>query len=195
MVGQPQVIIVGGPNGAGKSTIARTVVPAMGVHEFVNADVIARGLSAEHPETVALESARIMLERLQKLASLRKDFAFETTLAARSFAPWIRDLCDGGWNFQLIFVTLRSPDVAVERVRSRVIEGGHNVPESVIRRRFVRGIQNFHSLYMPLADDWAVYDNTLPEPQPRVIASGQRNRPLDILELELWQTFCGYCNA
>jgi predicted ABC-type ATPase len=195
MVAKPQLVIIGGPNGAGKPTFARTLIAAMGVQEFVNADVIARGLSAMHPETTALESARIMRERLEKLASSRKDFAFETTLAARTYAPWICGLCRQGWTFRLIFVALQSPDLAVERVKCRVAEGGHNVPEDDIRRRFVRGIRNFHRLYIPLADTWIVYDNTSPDPRPHPIAAGERGKPPDIIEVDLWQHFCEFDNA
>jgi predicted ABC-type ATPase len=187
---RPQVVIIGGPNGAGKSTIARTVVSSIGLTDFVNADVIARGLSAMHPESVAMEAARIMLERLKKLAAAKKDFAFETTLAARTYAPWIRDLRQEGWIFRLIYVTLRSPDLAVERVKSRIAEGGHSIPEEDIRRRFVRAVENFHRLYMPLADEWAVYENTLPGLKPRLIASGGQGQPPSIIELDLWKQFC-----
>ena len=103
---------------------------------------------------------------------------------------WIRDLRSEGWIFRLIYVTLRSPDLAVERVKSRIAEGGHSVPEDDIRRRFVRAVGNFHGLYMPLADTWAVYENTLPGLMPRLIASGGQGQQPSIIELELWKQFC-----
>jgi len=192
---QPQVVIIGGPNGAGKSTFASTLVAAMGISEFVNPDIIARGLSALQPESVAFESARLLRNRLEKLTMLRADFAFETTLSARTYAPWIRELQQQGWRFRLIFVTLQSADVAVERVRVRVAQGGHRIPEEDVRRRFARGIANFHRLYSPLADSWLVYDNTLPGGSPRLIAWGERGQPADIIDTGLWQRFCEHGNA
>ena len=128
----PQVIIVGGPNGSGKSTIARKLVPAYGVKEFVNADVIARGLSAMQT------GLPWRLRRAGSCSRSRDDFAFETTLSARTYASWIRRLCGEDWIFRLIFVTLRNADLAVERVGRRVIAGGHSIPEEDIRRRFSR---------------------------------------------------------
>jgi predicted ABC-type ATPase len=194
MATQPQVIIVGGPNGSGKSTVARKLVPAFGVDEFVNADVIARGLSAAKPEAVAFQAGRIMLARLEELAASRKSFAFETTLSARTYASWIRRLCEESWNFRLIFVTLRNADLAVERVGFRVNSGGHSIPEEDIRRRFSRAHRNFHELYMPLASKWTVYDNTL-QGGPRRIATGKRGRPPNIVESDLWAQFCEVGNA
>jgi predicted ABC-type ATPase len=185
----PQVIIVGGPNGSGKSTIARNVVPAYGVSEFVNADVIARGLSAAHPETVAFQAGRIMLARLEELAAMRNDFAFETTLSARTYAATIQRLCDDGWVFRLILVTLRSAALAVERVKNRVAGGGHSIPEEDIRRRFSRAHRNFHQLYMPLASTWVVYDNS-PESGAIPIAFGKRGLSPNIIESESWTRFC-----
>ncbi len=191
---QPQVIIVGGPNGSGKSTLARDLVPAYGVTEFVNADVISRGLSAGRPETVAFQAGRIMLARLNELAAAGESFAFETTLSARTYASWIRRLREEGWNFQLIFVTLQSADLAVRRVGFRVSSGGHNIPEEDIRRRFFRAHKNFHDLYMPLASKWTLFDNTLPA-GPRRIATGKLGRPPHIIESELWTRFCEAGNA
>ena len=194
MAEKPQVIIVGGPNGSGKSTIARNVVPAFGVEEFVNADVIARGLSAAHPETVAFQAGRIMLARLEELAALRRDFAFETTLSARTYAATIQRLCDDGWVFRLIFVTLRNAALAVERVRSRVAGGGHSIPEADIRRRFSRAHRNFHQLYMPLASTWIAYDNS-PENGAIPIAFGKRGLQPNIIESESWVRFCEASNG
>jgi predicted ABC-type ATPase len=154
--------------------------------EFVNADVIARGLSAFNPEGAALEAGRVMLQRLHELARQRVDFAFETTLASRTFAPWLRKRQEEGYRFHLFFAWLPHPDMAVVRVASRVAAGGHHVPEVDIRRRYERGISNFHGLYMKLADVWEVYDNS---EATRLIARGSRRFAPAILDQPRWQKF------
>lgn len=169
----PTVIVIGGPNGAGKSTIAPLVLRGvLGVTEFVNADVIAQGLSAFQPERKAVQAGRIMLARLKELAAAREDFAFETTLASRSFAPWLRELRGSGYSFHLAFVWLADASLAVSRVGARVISGGHHVPEETVRRRYQRGLRNFFDLYRPLATSWVLYDNSESE-RERVVASAE----------------------
>ena len=156
----PYVIVIAGPNGAGKSTTAPTLLrEALGVTEFVNADVIAEGLSAYSPENVAMEAGRLMLGRLKHLAAARATFAFETTLSSRTFAPWLRALKAQGYKIAIMFFWLATPDQARARVRLRVSRGGHDVPEEVIDRRYHAGLRNFLSLYMMIADTWWVYDN------------------------------------
>src|SRR5581483_8686978 len=149
---EPNLILLAGPNGAGKSTAAPDLLRgALHVHEFVNADVIARGLSAFNPEGAAIEAGRVMLGRLKELASQRQNIAFESTLASRTFAPWIRGLKTNGYRFHLFYFWLPSPDHCVERVRERKSIGGHFVPENEIRRRYGRGIVNLFDLYLPIA--------------------------------------------
>ena len=137
----PTIVVIAGPNGAGKSTTAPVLLNEMlGLREFVNADVIAQGLSAFAPENVALQAGRLMLARLRQLAEARKNFAFETTLASRSFAPWLREQRAAGYALYLLFLYLPSPEFAVRRVAERVKLGGHDVPEKVghqaaLRRR------------------------------------------------------------
>lgn len=151
----PSVVVLGGPNGAGKSTAAPALLQgALAVNEFVNADVIARGLSAFAPESAAIAAGRVMLGRLHELAAQRVTFAFETTLASRSFAPWLRSLRVSGYEVQLVFLWLPSADFAVERVAARVRAGGHNVPAETVRRRYHAGLRNFFSLYEPVASSW-----------------------------------------
>ena len=141
---RPSIVILAGPNGAGKSTVAPALLhDAFGVDEFVNADVIARGLSAFDPDRVAITAGRIMLARLHELAAQRADFAFETTLASRSFAPWLRGLRMSGYDLHLFFLWLSSADLAIARVADRVGMGGHFVPDDVVRRRYLAGIRNF----------------------------------------------------
>ncbi len=157
----PHVIVIAGPNGAGKSTTAPMLLKGtLGVTEFVNADVIALGLSAFQPESAAFHAGRVMLERLHYLANERVDFAFETTLASRSFAPWIAKLKQSGYTFHLVFLWLPSAGFAVARVAERVRMGGHDVAEETIRRRYNKGIENFFRLYRPLTDTWRIYDNS-----------------------------------
>lgn len=170
----PNIIVIAGANGSGKSTAAPVLLAdVLGVSEFVNADVIAQGLSAFNPEGAALAAGRIMLARLKELAAARESFAFETTLASRSFAPWIRSLTGSGYNFHLLFLWLPSAQFAIERVAQRVHTGGHYVPDDVVRRRYSKGLRNFFSLYQPLATTWRVYNNSVDTNGPRLIAAGK----------------------
>ena len=164
----PHVIVVAGPNGAGKSTAAPHLLrDALQVTEFVNADAIAAGLSAFRPDSVAIAAGRIMLARMEHLAAARENFAFETTLASRSFAPWLAGLRRGGYHCHVLFLWLPSADFAVSRVAERVRLGGHDVPPAVIRRRYRAGLRNFFRLYMPLADSWQLFDNSNAAPRGR----------------------------
>lgn len=157
----PELLIIAGPNGAGKSTLAPSLIrDFLNIKEFVNADVIAQGLAAFDVESVAVEAGRIMLTRLRDMASNRKSFAFETTLAARSYATWIEELKKEGYRFHLIFLWLPSSEFATERVAERVTAGGHNIPQETVKRRYTAGLRNFFALYQPLADMWRLYDNS-----------------------------------
>ncbi|MCI0604480.1 zeta toxin family protein [bacterium] len=183
---KPQLVLIAGPNGAGKSTIAPTLLKGkFRKVEFVNADSIAQGLSAFRPETVAFEAGRSMLKRLHALANDQKDIAFESTLASQSYARWIEQLQEKGYRFYLIFLWLESTDLAIQRVRERVKAGGHDVPEAMIRRRYTRGIKNFLNLYLPLANTWAIYDNSGKEPV--LIAAGGKKQKTKIFKKELWR--------
>ena len=152
--------------------------------EFVNADDIARGLSAFRPEGVALLAGRMMLKRLNELARQRVDFAFETTLSSRSFAPWLRQRQAEGFDVHLLYLWLPSPDLAVARVAARVQAGGHGLVETDIRRRYLRGWNNFFELYMPLANTWEVYDNS--ESEPGLVAFGGQTESMTIIASEIW---------
>lgn len=155
----PTIVIIAGPNGAGKSTAAPLLLQKyFSVSTFVNADVIASGLSAFQPEAVALEAGRIMWTRLNSLAASKESFAFETTLASRTFAPWLRARKHEGYQVHLVFLALPSAEVAIERVKCRVRAGGHSVPDDVIRRRFQRGITNLKDIYLEVVDEWEVFD-------------------------------------
>ncbi len=184
---RPSVVILAGPNGAGKSTAAPELLQGeLAVNEFVNADVIARGLSAFDPDRAAIAAGRVMLARLHELAEQRVSFAFETTLASRSFAPWLRDLRASGYAVHLFFLWLSSPDLAVQRVAYRVRSGGHDVPADTIRRRYRAGVRNLFSLYRPVVTTWAVYDCSGLKSQ--LIAEGLESGQLKVYDSEVWAT-------
>ena len=147
-----------GPNGAGKTTASYAVLPEMlGCKEFVNADEIAKGLSPFNPESVAIEAGRLMLQRMDDLLSEGSDFAFETTLSTRSYVKFIERAQAKGYFVTLLYFWLPTPEQAIERVATRVREGGHNIPSDVIRRRYANGIKNLTALYIPLCNYWAIY--------------------------------------
>lgn len=182
----PLVVVIAGPNGAGKSTMApRLLQQALAVTEFVNADTIATGLSAFRPESVAIAAGRVMLTRLRALADARADFAFETTLASRSFAPWLARLRASGYRVHLAFLSLPDADLAVARVAERVRQGGHDVPEVVIRRRFTAGLRNFFAVYRSIADTWQMFDNTTPG-APRLVALGRKADEVSVVDAGAW---------
>jgi predicted ABC-type ATPase len=157
----PSVIVLAGANGAGKTTAARSLLAeTLNLMTFVNADVIAQGLAGFDPDAMAREAGRIMLQRLRSLAEKQVNFAFETTLAGRAYAPWLRSLRTGGYAVHLVYFWVGSADVAVLRVAERVSKGGHGIPEATIRQRFERGVRNFFNLYRPIVTSWAVYDNS-----------------------------------
>jgi predicted ABC-type ATPase len=187
----PTVIVLAGPNGAGKTTAApRLLRDALGVLEFVNADTIAQGLAGFDPDIAALEAGTVMFDRIRQLGVLGRSFAFETTLASRSLAPWINELIRTGYDFNLVFLWLPSAALAVQRVADRVRLGGHDVPEATVRRRYERGLQNFFRLYHPMATTWRMYDNT-DIGNMRLIAEGCRATVTIASDRPLWERIHG----
>lgn len=182
----PKVVVIAGPNGAGKSTTAPLLLrEALEVDEFVNADTLASGLSAFAPEQVAIAAGRLMLRRLDDLASQGCDFAFETTLASRSFAPWLKQLEARGYDINLIYLWLHDATLAIDRVAERVRRGGHGIPSAIVARRYERGLVHFFGLYRPLADFWLMLDNSdraLLDP----IAWQQRRNRLVVSDSSIW---------
>jgi predicted ABC-type ATPase len=165
MVGK-KLYIIGGCNGAGKTTASFNLLPdILNCREYVNADEIARGISPFQPEKVAIESGRIMLNRIDELLDLGEDFAFETTLATRSFVNTIERAKSKGYSITLIFFWIESTELAIKRVQTRVKEGGHNIPNDTIVRRYYGGLKNLFSLYQNICDLIMIYDNSKSNPE------------------------------
>lgn len=181
-----QLYIIAGPNGAGKTTASYVVLPDIfHCSEFINADEIARGLSPFNPEAVAIKSGRLMLERIQVLLKQQESFSIETTLATKSYTRLIKKAQGQGYKVTLLFLYLKSDELAQERVRIRVEEGGHYIPTETIKRRFKSGLCNFFTLYMSLVDNWIIIDNSKEHPQD--IAEGQFDKVLQIKDTQKWQ--------
>jgi len=162
---EKKIIMIAGPNGAGKTTFATEFLPdEANCLNFVNADLIAAGLAPFAPGAAAFRAARLMLSEIRNHVRRGESFAFETTLSGRRYARLIPEWQLLGYRVSLIFLKLESPELAIDRVRRRVLDGGHNVPEPVIRRRFAAGLNNLERIYKPLADKYAIYDNAGPEP-------------------------------
>ncbi len=157
----PRVIVIAGPNGAGKTTFAREYLPKdAGVVRFVNADLIASGLSPLRPEIAALAAGRLFLETLDLLADSRTSFAFESTLSGLVYAGRLRAWKNEGYRVEIVYLRVGSAALALRRIAARVKQGGHDVARRDVLRRFERSWNNFTNVYRPLADAWAVYDNS-----------------------------------
>ncbi|UIR57352.1 zeta toxin family protein [Sphingobacterium sp. SRCM116780] len=162
---EKNLYIVAGCNGAGKTTASFTILPEiLNCKEFVNADEIARGLSPFQPDNVAVEAGRIMLNRINELFENRENFALETTLATRTYKNKILKSKERGYYTTLLFFWLKNPELAKERVRIRVREGGHNIKENIIDRRYLKGICNLFDIYMDIVDQVLIFDNSEGEP-------------------------------
>jgi len=160
-----RIVIIAGPNGAGKTTFAREFLPnEAGCPIFVNADLIAAGLSPFAPELAAIKAGRLMLESIAEHVAKGESFAFETTLSGLSHARQIPLWRQAGYSVKLVFLSLPDAEMALARVAARVAQGGHDVPEATVRRRFVHGIENFHDRYQSLVDTWLLCDNAANPP-------------------------------
>ena len=171
MIGKQKIVIIAGPNGAGKTTFARQFLPnEADCPIFVNADLIAAALAPFSPETAAIRAGRLMLEEIDNHVRRGESFAFETTLSGLIYARLIPKWRGLGYRVKLIYLSLPKPEMAVERVAYRVAQGGHFIPEAVIRRRFDAGLNNFNSKYKLLVNAWSLYDNS--QRQPVLIEEG-----------------------
>ncbi|MBX3475174.1 MAG: zeta toxin family protein [Planctomycetes bacterium] len=161
-----RIVVIAGPNGAGKTTFAEEFLPREAdCPDFINADLIARGVSPFAPDRAALEAGRIMLRLIASRVAAGTSFAFETTLSGVSYARAIPRWRAAGFHVKLIYLSLPSPELALARVRARVAQGGHNVPEATVRRRFARSLKNFEKVFRALVDSWAYYDNSGASPE------------------------------
>ena len=181
----PNIYIIAGCNGAGKTTASFTVLPEMlDCKEFVNADEIAKGLSPFQPETVSFHAGRIMLERIIELIDLEVDFAFETTLTTISYKNTIEMARKKGYKITLLFFWLNDVKLAIERVATRVSEGGHNIPKDVIIRRYFKGLSNLTNVFIDICDYWIVINNS--NNPYKFVAEGAINLPTTIYDNEIW---------
>lgn len=194
MPSPPTCIVLARINGAGKTTASRSLLArTLEVMTFVNADVIAQGLSGFDPESQAIRAGRIMLEQLDDLTKHRADFSFETTLAARTYAVWLDKLRMSGYAVHLFDFWLNSADLAISRVAARVRNGGHYIPEATIRQRYSRSVRNLFEFYMPVVTSWKVYDNSVGG-GPQAVAEGLRGEATVVYDDATWALVKGSCS-
>ena len=191
MDSEKRLYIISGCNGAGKTTASYTLLPEVfQCKEFVNADEIAKGLSPFNPEGVAIDAGKVMLQRINDLLEREETFAIETTLASRTLNTLVKKAQANGYNVKLIFFWLNSTQLAVRRVAQRVTEGGHNIPENVIKRRYVAGIRNLFKIFIPIVDNWLIADNSA---VPRIlIAEGGEGMDTVIYDNERYNDIVRY---
>lgn len=188
---EKNLYIIAGCNGAGKTTASFAILPEiLDCKEFVNADEIAKGLSPFQPEKVAIEAGRIMLNRIDELFKNQENFAFETTLSSKTFKQKIKFAKENNYNTTLIFFWLRNPELAKERVKTRVNEGGHNIPPDVIKRRYIKGIKNLFEIYAEIVDQVLIFDNS--EGKPILIAEKNSGEEIIIHNKEKFNNLKSY---
>ena len=181
----PNLYVIAGPNGAGKTTFAKKFLPNYAdCRNFINADLIAQGVSPFSPETVALRAGRLMLEEINLRAKRGEDFGFETTLSGRSHLRLIRSLKRRGYEVHFYFLWVPTVGLALQRVKGRVLEGGHDIPEAVVTRRFDRSVRNFLAEYRGLANSWFLFDNSNATP---AVMAFEKQGSLHIMNPELYE--------
>lgn len=181
----PDLYIIAGPNGAGKTTASMTILPKyLKVDEFVNADAIAVGLSPFKPSEVAIQAGKLMLNRIEELLADNKNFGIETTLASKNYLRLVTKAQSQGYTVTLIYVWLKSVEQAKERVKYRVLNGGHNIPVEDIERRYVRSLQNLTKHYIPICNNWYILNNSSDE--TALIAEGGLNKEISIINNDIW---------
>jgi predicted ABC-type ATPase len=183
-MGNKNVYIIAGPNGSGKTTFAKKFLPDYAkCPNFVNADLIAQGLSPFSPRLAAMKAGRLVLEQIHGLAEKNLDFAFETTLAGKSYLSLLKGLKNKNYSIHLFFLWIPNPELALARIKERVADGGHDIPAADVRRRFKRGTHNLFKLYKPILDSWMLFNNS--GSAPSLIAE-ERERRLLIIDKELF---------
>ena len=179
----PRILIIAGPNGAGKTTFATEYLIADEKYlRFINADLIASCLNPLEPSAAAFKAGRLMIETMEELTERGDSFAFETTLSGRVYRQWIPSWQQAGYRVTIDFLYLQSSSLAIKRVAGRVRGGGHHVPDSVVRRRYVKGWQDFVGVYRDLVDDWTVYDTSDTVP----VVNSESKRESELGEIEVW---------
>lgn len=181
-----KIFMISGPNGAGKTTTAMSFISSEMIDEFINADDIARGLAPLHPESMALTASKLLLKRLKELLEAKKNFAFETTGAGTNYIRHLKQAQEIGYEIYLLFLWLPSPDLAIERVATRVKQGGHNIPEDMIRRRYFAGIKNLVKHYLPLANRALILDNSIAGSN-KIIVRKYLDHDFKIEEPNIWK--------
>lgn len=166
------VYIIAGANGSGKTTFAKKFLPEyVKCPNFVNADFIAQGLSPFEPRKAAIKAGKLVLQQIHEFAASGKNFAFETTLSGKSYAKLFAELIGRGYALHLFFLWIPNTELAIARIKGRVVDGGHNVPNQDVRRRFSRGLTNFFDLYKPFLTSWMLFNNA--GINPKLIAQGK----------------------
>ncbi len=183
-----KILMIAGPNGAGKTTLTlELITDPTTLYEFINADEIAKGLAPLHPESKALDASKLMILRLKELLEVGKNFAFETTASGTNYVKHLKDAKAKGYEVNLTFLWLSSPEEAVKRVAQRVKQGGHFIPAETIKRRYYLGLKNLLTHYLPLADSAKIMDNSSEESTRRLIARKNRSGSFDILNKDIWK--------
>ena len=181
----PKLYIIAGPNGAGKTTFAKEFLPHYAkCPNFVNADLIASGLSPFSPSNVSIKAGKLLLTEIDRFIARHVDFAFETTLAGKTYVNLIREAKSKGYVVHIFFLWIPSLHLAKERIKQRVKQGGHHVPDADVKRRLDRSLSNFFGLYMPLADAWDIFDNSGMDP---VLVVKSNEKGLQIFDKTLYQ--------
>ena len=182
----PTVYLIAGCNGAGKTTASFTLLPEMlDCQEFVNADNIAAGISPFQPEKVAIEAGRLMLKRIDDLIKMKVDFAIETTLSGHNYIKKFTELKEIGYEVVLIYVWLNSPTLAIERIKNRVIKGGHFIEDEIVIRRYHRGLKNLFQHFIPVCEYWSIYDNSTQN--TFMIAEGIKDLEIEVINKDIWK--------
>jgi predicted ABC-type ATPase len=181
-----ELFIIAGPNGVGKTTFARKFLPKYAnCKNFVNADLIAQGMSPFSPEAAAIRAGRLVISEISFFSQRQVSFGFETTLSGRSYLSLIQRLKKKGYRVHLFFLFVEGVKVALSRIKERVLKGGHDVPETVVRRRFDRSARNFFREYQPLVDSWYLFDNTGTKP---VAIAFKKGTKLRIMKHEMYES-------
>jgi predicted ABC-type ATPase len=181
-----KVYIIAGPNGSGKTTFANKFLPSYAkCSNFVNADLIAQGLSPFSPRAAAIKAGRLVLEQIRRLADKKVDFAFETTLSGKFYVSFLKELKKKSYSINIFFLWIPNAELAISRIKDRVASGGHDVPSADVKRRFHRGIYNFLNYYKPLADTWLFFNNA--DAVPKLIAR-EKDGEIEVLDKILFET-------